>query len=301
VYDASHIDQLVVLFGAAARCGVRALAYCNSQAALAAAELRQLPSMSSGKNMGFGPAVNLAASGSDFDWLIVANDDVVVEALAIERLITSLNQLDEAGVWIVGLVDGRGVRNNGLPGKWGVFASVSLLSAVRRRSRIADMPVTSGNSAWADQSSSGVEELGPSQYFPFVFVAISRGCWHRLGGFDPEFPLYFEDLDFLARVREVDGSHVARSAGQVLHGGSSTARKLIESTIPVLSWSAVRYLERRTKAGRRRNRLIVGSGLAVRLLLLPFGRAPVKAHLRGTLRALKMLAADRKPALADWS
>lgn len=156
-----------------------------------------------GRNLGFGEGVNRGArAASACDWFLVLNDDVRLPRDFLERMRSTL-QRPEVGV------AGTAVVYEGDPGRaW------SLGGAWHRV----------GGFAWSPGKDGPVPEGGPERvvdYAPACAVLIRASAFAALGGFDPGYFLYFEDLDLCWRVRERGLLTVVRTDVRVHHAVSA--------------------------------------------------------------------------------
>ena len=81
-----------------------------------------------------------------------------------------------------------------------------------------------------------VETTGPSEAVAGACLTIRRDLCDRLGGFDPGYPFYFEDVDLCWRAhREGVGVHVVVEGPPVVHhGGASSALAKGATRLPLL-------------------------------------------------------------------
>ena len=156
-------------------------------------------------NLGFGPAVNLAAAGCRSPLLFVLNSDATLVAGSLGRLARAMEADPSVGVVAPAVFepDGRTLQ----PGAYGRLPTRRdvLLSKGWARTR-ADDPRLATAPGWV----SGVAML------------LRRSDFVALGGFDESFAMYLEDVDLCRRLRET-GKSVRRepSAGVHHHGGRS--------------------------------------------------------------------------------
>lgn len=193
----------------------------EDRAALPAVEGPQVRVLFNEENVGYGPANNQAFAASGGEFVYVSNPDVKVLPGALRTLVEHLRAHPDVGAagpktW---MDDGRSVLHppNIFP-TLGAFtaqclAQVSLAAArrvARARSRRAlriweaaapiDLPMLSG-----------------------AAILTRRALIDRVGFFDPEFPLYFEDTDWFVRVRRAGGRLVQVPAAEIIHYFSRSA------------------------------------------------------------------------------
>jgi GT2 family glycosyltransferase len=156
----------------------------------AAAQLRRLPGVSLRRwrrNRGFARAVNEGARLSRGDWVLLLNPDVTLSPGFLDEALARAGQLaDEPDVGVVGFglrnPDGsRQLSTGPFPTLFGTLARLIL---PRHRRKYSEPP-PSGRVDWATG----------------CCLLVRRQCWDELGGLDPAFFLYYEDVDLCRRAR----------------------------------------------------------------------------------------------------
>jgi len=193
-------------------------------------------------NIGFGRAVNLAASQARGEYLVLLNPDTVVRPGAIEALVAFARAHPGAG-----LVGGRTLTEDGQPepmscwGRptmWSTFCFASGLSTAFSGHPRFDPEALGG---WDRDT---VREVG---IISGCLLAVSAATWSELGGFDPRFFMYGEDTDLSMRARRAGYDPAITPDAVVVHtiGASSapTNRRVMimtgKVTIFRLHWSSV--------------------------------------------------------------
>jgi GT2 family glycosyltransferase len=145
-------------------------------------------------NRGFSRAVNEGCRLSRGDWLLLLNPDTSVPACFLERVLQRaaglLGQSPEAGVVGFRLRNadgGRQLSTGRFPGFFGTLAR-RLLPRSRRK--------------YAPPPRSGTEGRTRVDWLTGCCLLVRRDCWDDLGGLDPDFFLYYEDVDFCRRAQE---------------------------------------------------------------------------------------------------
>jgi GT2 family glycosyltransferase len=129
-------------------------------------------------NIGFAPAVNLAAARARGAWLLVLNPDAVAEPDCLERLV-------DAGADGVGLVGAQ------------------VLLADGERTNAGDNPLHVSGLSWSGRYLEPRED-GPPRDAAVVSGAamlVRARAFRAIGGFPPGFFLYQEDVDLAWRLR----------------------------------------------------------------------------------------------------
>lgn len=147
------------------------------------------------RNLGYAAAINRARRHTDADVLIVSNPDVVFGDHALDLLIHADAAVagpalywDDAYEWMLPgaeLQTGRQVLGRAIASRSRTWARL------RDRRRIATRIAF-----WSLTDTTEIDALSGS------VLAIRTAAFDRAGGFDERFPLYFEENDFLRRLRD---------------------------------------------------------------------------------------------------
>lgn len=162
--------------------GARAGSELGSMPTIDGVSLRQLHD-----NVGFGQAVNHAAFHSRGEWLLLLNPDVEVTAGFLDHAITFLGQADSRD-GVIGLrltdADGKTQPSVGTPPALMDVVLGFLRPRGRRRCNVSSRRCR--------------HEVG---WVSGCGMAIRRACFNQIGGFDPDYFLYYEDVDLSQRAR----------------------------------------------------------------------------------------------------
>ena len=149
--------------------------------------------MSSGSNVGFGAANNLALSRAESKYHVFINPDIQFRSNALEGLYSFMEDHQGVGVCIPRMVDEQG---KGLP----VYRrEVTVLDAINRA--FLNNALNKRN----EYHTMALEDYTKPFRVPFgqgSFLFGRTGLLQRLGGFDDRFFLYLEDADLCKRINE---------------------------------------------------------------------------------------------------
>ncbi|MGH8190402.1 MAG: glycosyltransferase family 2 protein, partial [Rhodanobacteraceae bacterium] len=213
-------------------------------------------------NLGFGPAVNVAARVVQGDALLVLNPDCLLDADTLPRLLGVLRAHPDAGV--VGAV---ACDENGDPDpasrRRDPLLRRSLNAMTGRARREAD-----------DARCEGVDVPGPIpenvievENVSGALMLLPRAAFDRLRGFDEGYFLHCEDLDLCRRARDAGYKVLLAGDVRVCHGkGGSSAHRPV-----FVSWHKHRGMWRWFRkfdpaAGNPLTCIAVACGIAVHFL-----------------------------------
>lgn len=231
-------------------------------------------------NKGFSAACNFAARRGCADYLLFINPDVVIYPYTLESSIDALSRNENAGALGIHFTDrGHKMQNSRMlfPKPHHFFVRSLGLNKLS--------PVHFPSYFSCDQSKSGMADcvLG-------AFLLVKRPAYEAVGGFDESFFLYFEEIDFVKRLKTVGYTCIYRADILAQHIGScgegANVPFRIEQSIRSRLYYAKRYF---SPAGYRLLRLFT-------LSIEPLIRAAY-ALLQGD-RPFAVIKAYRKAALA---
>ncbi len=147
------------------------------------------------KNLGFAAGVNLAARQADAEFILLLNPDTVLLNQAVDAVVQFARARPGHGLY-----GGRTFKPDGslepsscwgLPTLWSLATFACGLSTLFVRNPFFD-PESLGR--WPRDT---VREVG---IITGCFLLISREVWEQLGGFDPRYFMYGEDIDLAMRA-----------------------------------------------------------------------------------------------------
>jgi N-acetylglucosaminyl-diphospho-decaprenol L-rhamnosyltransferase len=213
------------------------------------------------RNVGFANAVNVAASMANGERLLLLNPDTDVLPGALDALWDFLSDDPSRGI-----VGGRTLEPDGSldprscwaqPTLWSQICFALLLPALRPRSALFNPEAMPG---WERDT---VREVG---VVTGCLLLADAGLWDQLGGFDPDFFMYGEDVDLSRRARALGWHPAVTPDAAIVHAGgasSTTAAK----TVMVLRGKATLYRKHGTPLTRPVSRVLLRTGVGVRAAL----------------------------------
>lgn len=157
------------------------------------------------ENLGFAKGVNLGASHARTDLLLFLNSDTVLNKEDFERIVEFIRAKDDAGVVGGKLKNLDGSTSSSYSSFYGIWEIFLLLfwrkerNNLRRPSRV-------------DWVSGG-------------FMLVKKDFFDVLGGFDPHFFMYIEDMEFCYRVKKEGYSVYYDPEAVVEHVGQGSSNR----------------------------------------------------------------------------
>jgi N-acetylglucosaminyl-diphospho-decaprenol L-rhamnosyltransferase len=242
---------------------------------------RPLRLICNGENVGFGRACDQGAAAGDAPAILFLNPDTQVEPGALATARAALLADPRTGIVGARLVDpdGRTARSCARapsgPGLLGRALALDRLGLVRPHFLLE----------WDHADDRAVDQVMGA------FLMIRRDLFRTLGGFDPRFFVYWEDVDLCARARRA-GFAVRHVAGAVVrHVGQGTTRQVRARRLFYFLRSQILYAGKHHGAAAAVAVTAASLGVQVplRLALALARRSPAEAA--EVLRAAGLLAA----------
>jgi N-acetylglucosaminyl-diphospho-decaprenol L-rhamnosyltransferase len=262
----SHIVDCLnslVLAGLAVR--VVDNASSDGTAAVVAAQFPDIPLIANRDNAGFPVAVNQAFDGVDTDIVLLVNPDAVLPAETAREMIGTLRANPDIGAVGPRLLDanGRAGFSTGPFETIGVFFARLLANRlrgrarefVRRRTRLRQYDICP-----AGGEPVAVERLAGAM------MAVRTEVFHRAGGLDEGYFMYYEDVELCLAAWQQGLSVVYLPGVHATHigGASNTDRSW---TLPVLARSQLRFVAKHWPRSYQAMRLAVLGHAAAHVVL----------------------------------
>jgi len=182
-------------------------------------------------NRGFSQAINRAARLTKAPYLLLLNPDAWLLPGTLAALKDSLDvHRERYGAWAVGprQVD----DDHRLQLSMGPRPTLVGEACRRMVQRRLDRPDSLGAALVRSALDRWAQTPRPVPWVAGSAIMIRRQHFERIGGFDPNFFLYFEDIDFCLRIAQAGGTvvydptiTVGHSRGVSAHGAQSLARQ----------------------------------------------------------------------------
>lgn len=192
-------------------------ASADGSAQMVAAEFPAVVLIASAANLGYAEGNNLALKRATGDALLLLNPDVVVHTESLTRAAEFAASRPKLGAFGCRLVGADGKTQSSLrsfPDPGPVLWEYLGLSRLFPRSRVFG----AYRMTWFDYESV-IEADQPMG----SFLWLSRAAYERVGGLDPQFPIFFNEVDWCRRAKR-DGFPIYYTPEVVVthYGGGST-------------------------------------------------------------------------------
>jgi len=226
----------------------------------AATEFDNVRVLPTGGNLGYGRAANLGVAATDTEWVVVANPDIIWRPGSLDQLLAATARWPRAAAL------GPLLRTD--TGE--VYPSARSLPSLGRGIGHALFgwwwPSNPWTASYQQDRATPAERV--AGWLSGSCLLLRRLPFESVGGFDPEYFMYFEDVDLGDRLGRAGWLNVYVPTAEVVHSGSHSTAHHAERMNVEHHRSALRYLSRRY-SGRRwlPVRVALRAGLAARLRL----------------------------------
>jgi N-acetylglucosaminyl-diphospho-decaprenol L-rhamnosyltransferase len=227
------------------------------QRAAAAPDVRFLPT---GGNVGYGAATNAGLADLRTGWALVTNPDVRFEEGAVDEL------LAVAARWPRAATVGPAIRTP----EGALYPSARDLPSLSTGIGHALVGWLWPGNPWTARyrRERDVVRERPAGWLSGSCFLVDLEAFHSVGGFDPAYFMYFEDVDLAERMGRRGWLHVYAPSAVVVHEGGHSTRREPRRMQRVHHTSALRYLSARYPDRRHAPlRWVLRAGLGARMLL----------------------------------
>jgi N-acetylglucosaminyl-diphospho-decaprenol L-rhamnosyltransferase len=216
--------------------------------------------LEAGGNLGYGKAANLGASGFEGDWLVVANPDVTWSEGALDTLIEAAARHPRAGCL------GPAITTPGGQLYPSARAFPSLGRGIGHAIFGPFWPSNPWTRSYRAEEGSPVE--GTTGWLSGSCMLLRRAAWEQVGGFDPKYFMYCEDMDLCRRVAEAGWQNIYVPSAVVTHVGGASTKAVPRQMLREHHVALYTYLSEHYRGLRWAPlRALLGAGLAARWLL----------------------------------
>ncbi|TAK35860.1 MAG: glycosyltransferase family 2 protein [Chloroflexota bacterium] len=177
--------------------------------------------ITSNRNLGFAAANNLAVPLARGRYVLFLNPDTEVTNGAIEAMLRLMENLPDVGVVGTTLLNSDGSLQPSCHPYYSFFYSLQhnrLVDRITDRWRISDVQ--------------RVNQAADVEWMFGACLLVRRAVLEQVGGFDPDFFVYGEEMDLQFRIRQAGWRIVyAPSSGVLHHGGQSAQQSPLAASL----------------------------------------------------------------------
>ena len=204
--------------------------------ARAAAEAGGHRLIETGRNLGYGAAANIGARGAAAPWLVISNPDIEWHPGSLDALLSAGDRWPAAGAFGPAILEPDGA----------VYPSARALPSLRIGVGHALFARVWPANPWTRQYRGATDDRErPAGWLSGSCVAVRRQAFEAIGGFDPGYFMFFEDVDLGLRLERAGYTSVYVPTATVTHLGGHSWRARPEKMIAAHHQSAGRYLSMR--------------------------------------------------------
>lgn len=254
-------------------------------------------------NLGYGAAFNAGLARVETPWVVCANQDVVVPPDALERLIREIlnSETNTAAPIIAGprIVDSEGRTQetcHALPSLRRECMELLFGSRFGSRNAISDKPI---------------QDAATAGWLSAVFIVGRTTTFRLIGGFDPTYFMYAEDLDLFRRLHDAGGRCLWNPEVTITHdGGVHSGRPISGELYGLTLYNIGAYYQNHARHAASAQRMLVlmaaAFGALTRCIFwlskaaLSVARAPALANpaMRQSLKMSRMFAVGARIAMS---
>jgi N-acetylglucosaminyl-diphospho-decaprenol L-rhamnosyltransferase len=213
-----------------------------------------------GGNVGYGAAANAGLADLRSGWALVANPDIRFEPGAVDELLTVAQR------WPRAAMVGPAIRTP--DGQ--LYPSARDLPSLSTGIGHALLGWVWPGNPWTLRYRRESEDPRerPAGWLSGSCFLVRLEAFHSVGGFDPGYFMYFEDVDLGARLGERGWLHVYAPSAVVEHEGGHATRREPHRMQRVHHTSALRYLSRQyPRRSHAPLRTALRAGLGARMVV----------------------------------
>ena len=185
------------------------------------------------ENLGFGKACNLGAGHSESDFILFLNPDARIYADTLEKVLAFMETEENSKVGICGVQlhneNGDVARSSSrFPSLKGILSHSIGLSKI--------FPfLGSAMSEWDHLNTKTVDQVIGAFFF------VRQSIFQELKGFDEQFFVYFEEVDFSFRAKQLGWNSVFFVGAQAFHVGGGVSQQVKSKRLFYTMRSRIQY------------------------------------------------------------
>lgn len=187
-----------------------------------------------GGNLGYGGGANVGARAGGEPWLVVANPDITWHKGALDTLLDAAERHPRGGAFGPAILTPQG----------DLYPSARAFPTLGRGAGHALLgwwwPANPWTRSYRQESGGPVE--GRAGWLSGSCMLLRRSAFDEVGGFDPGYFMYFEDLDLCRRLADAGWESVYVPTAVVEHTGAHATSRSRKAMLRAHHRSAYRYL-----------------------------------------------------------
>lgn len=200
-------------------------------------EFSQAHLIANGDNKGFATAVNQAAQVSQGDYILLLNPDTIIKDTSLDELLARARSLNNLGVLGGQLSNIDGSLQPSVRG----FPTLGTMILIVTKLQYFFPQVLNRYYARAIDYS---KEQEVDQVMGSYFL-VPRPVWVQLKGMDPNFFVWFEEVDFCYRAKQAGFKIIYTPLGGVIHEGGESFVQLATAKRQLMYNRSLRYYLRK--------------------------------------------------------
>lgn len=188
-------------------------------------------------NPGYGAAINAGAQlAGDVDWLLIVNPDVRLEPDSIDALLRAVSSDATIGAAGPAILTAEG----------DVYPSARRIPSLRTGVGHALFGTTWPRNPWSRQyRQDGELAARDAGWLSGACLLVRRSAFAEIGGFDPKYFMYFEDVDLGMRLGRAGWRNRYEPSARVVHTGAHSTLAARTSMTRAHHESANRFLTKK--------------------------------------------------------
>lgn len=235
----------------------------DGSAQAAAQQFPRLKVIYSAANLGFGTANNIGFARTQSRYVLLINPDLRMDAAALEAMLDFMETHPQAGICGPKILESDEVTISPWcarrdPQPWDVFCEYAFLTRLFSKQCLFARYVMG---EWDHASNREVESLTGA------CLLVRREVIEQTSGFDEQFFMYGEDLDWCRRIRQAGWQVWYIASAEVCHEGAHSTRQISDHGSRWALESNLRYFRKWGDNGKMfRARLALSCGNLIRAI-----------------------------------
>lgn len=185
-----------------------------------------------GENVGYGRAANVGLEDATEPWVCVTNPDTVFHPGSLAQLVSAGERWDKGGVFGPRLLENDG----------STYPSARALPLLSNGIGHALFVHIWRSNPWTRAYHGRTDKEHAAGWLSGACLLIRTTVWNQLGGFDPNYFMFFEDVDLGRRAGEAGYLNIYVPSAVVTHEQGASWKKRPAKMIRAHHDSAKRYL-----------------------------------------------------------